>query len=101
MTRLALNRLHQHGHRVRRDGRSRRLPQRPLGISAIERASPPTRGVLMEPIQGEAGVIVPPAGWLAGLRRVCDAITSDDSRRLQIGLGRPVLVRLRARRCPA
>jgi ornithine--oxo-acid transaminase len=47
----------------------------PFGdLDAIERAiTPETVAVLMEPIQGEAGVIVPPAGWLAGLRRLCDA----------------------------
>src|SRR5271167_2924792 len=47
----------------------------PFGdIAAVERAiTPDTVAVLMEPIQGEAGIIVPPAGWLAELRRVCDA----------------------------
>jgi ornithine--oxo-acid transaminase len=30
-----------------------------------------TAAVLIEPIQGEAGVILPPAGWLAGVRRLC------------------------------
>ncbi|HYP56743.1 MAG TPA: ornithine--oxo-acid transaminase [Beijerinckia sp.] len=33
---------------------------------------PCTTAVLIEPIQGEAGIIVPPAGYLASLRRICD-----------------------------
>jgi ornithine--oxo-acid transaminase len=63
----------------------------PFGdLGAIERAiTPETVAVLMEPIQGEAGVIVPPAGWLAGLRRLCDAhnvlLILDE---VQSGLGR-------------
>ena len=48
-----------------------------------------TVAVLIEPIQGEAGVIVPPKGWLAGLRRLCDAqrilLLLDE---VQSGLGR-------------
>ncbi|HZZ73074.1 MAG TPA: aspartate aminotransferase family protein [Pirellulales bacterium] len=31
-----------------------------------------TAGILIEPIQGEGGVVIPPAGFLAGLRRLCD-----------------------------
>src|SRR5712692_12059163 len=43
-------------------------------LAAIEAAiGPNTVAVLIEPIQGEAGIIVPPAGWLTGLRRICDA----------------------------
>lgn len=31
-----------------------------------------TAAVLVEPVQGEAGVVVPPAGYLAEVRRLCD-----------------------------
>jgi len=45
--------------------------------------------VLVEPIQGEAGVVVPPAGFLAGLRELCTAnnvlMIADE---IQSGLGR-------------
>ncbi len=45
--------------------------------------------VLVEPVQGEAGVIVPPAGFLAGVRRICSqygALMIADE--IQSGLGR-------------
>jgi ornithine--oxo-acid transaminase len=46
-------------------------------------------GVLVEPVQGEAGVVVPPAGFLAGLRELCTArgalLIADE---IQSGLGR-------------
>ncbi len=31
-----------------------------------------TGAVLAEPIQGRGGIVVPPPGWLPGLRRLCD-----------------------------
>jgi ornithine--oxo-acid transaminase len=34
--------------------------------------TPRTAAVLVEPIQGEAGVLVPPPGYLAGARAACD-----------------------------
>jgi ornithine--oxo-acid transaminase len=46
-------------------------------------------GVLVEPIQGEAGVIVPPPGFLSGVREICTAhgalMIADE---IQTGLGR-------------
>ncbi|WP_018252229.1 ornithine--oxo-acid transaminase [Salinispora mooreana] len=48
-----------------------------------------TVAVLLEPIQGEQGVIVPPAGYLPGVRRVCTdrnvLLLADE---IQSGLGR-------------
>jgi ornithine--oxo-acid transaminase len=59
-------------------------------LAAMEQAiTPETAAVLIEPIQGEAGIIVPPRGWLAGVRRLCDArgvlLILDE---VQSGLGR-------------
>src|SRR5918911_1374068 len=48
-----------------------------------------TVAVLLEPIQGAAGVVVPPPGYLAEVRRICDAagalFVADE---IQSGLGR-------------
>lgn len=51
--------------------------------------SPDVCAVMVEPIQGEAGVIVPPADYLLGLRKLCDewnALLILDE--VQTGLGR-------------
>lgn len=63
----------------------------PFGdILAIKKAiTPNTAAICVEPIQGEAGVIVPPQGYLQDLRQVCDEhnilLIGDE---IQTGLGR-------------
>ncbi len=63
----------------------------PFGDSdALEKAiTPNTVGFLVEPIQGEAGVIVPPAGYLAKAKAICEknnvVFILDE---IQTGLGR-------------
>ena len=63
----------------------------PFGdAEALEQAiTPNTDGFLVEPIQGEGGVIVPPAGYLKDARRICDEnnvmLILDE---IQTGLGR-------------
>jgi ornithine--oxo-acid transaminase len=51
--------------------------------------TPNTAAIMVEPIQGEAGVIVPPAGFLKQLREICDTnqvlLIGDE---IQTGLGR-------------
>ena len=63
----------------------------PFGdAAAVEKAiTADTCAILVEPIQGEAGIRVPPAGWLKQLREICDRhdvlLILDE---VQSGLGR-------------
>jgi ornithine--oxo-acid transaminase len=57
---------------------------------ALARAiTPNTAAFLVEPIQGEAGIVVPPAGWLAQCARICRErnvlLVCDE---IQTGMGR-------------
>ncbi|MBI5843510.1 MAG: aspartate aminotransferase family protein [Deltaproteobacteria bacterium] len=59
-------------------------------LSAAEGAvGPKTAGIMMEPVQGEGGVVVPDKGYLAGLREICDRrgllLIYDE---VQTGMGR-------------
>ncbi len=59
-------------------------------LAAVEAAiTPNTAAILVEPIQGEGGVIIPPVGFLKGLRELCDCrrvlLITDE---IQSGLGR-------------
>jgi acetylornithine/N-succinyldiaminopimelate aminotransferase len=77
-----------------------REPFEPLGmvktfveygdVDALRKAvDSDTAGVIVEPIQGEAGVIIPPDSFLEGIREVCDrsgALMIVDE--VQTGMGR-------------
>ncbi len=57
---------------------------------ALEAAiTPDTAGFMVEPIQGEGGIIIPPSGYLKAVREICDrhdiALITDE---IQTGLGR-------------
>jgi ornithine--oxo-acid transaminase len=58
--------------------------------TALERAiTPATVGFLVEPIQAEAGILIPPDGYLSAARRICaarDVLFMLDE--IQTGLGR-------------
>jgi ornithine--oxo-acid transaminase len=59
-------------------------------IEALKAAiTPNTAAILLEPIQGEGGVIIPPKGYLKAVRQVCDdnnvLFIADE---IQTGLGR-------------
>ena len=59
-------------------------------LAALEQAiTPNTVGFLVEPIQGEGGIVVPPAGYLANARELCTKhrvlFIADE---IQTGLGR-------------
>ncbi len=59
-------------------------------LKAVEQAmNPNVVGVLIEPIQGESGIIIPPAGYLKGIDELCrkhNALLMVDE--IQSGLGR-------------
>lgn len=63
----------------------------PFGnLEAVEKAvNKNTCGILVEPCQGEGGMYIPPAGFLKGLREICDKhnlfLIFDE---IQVGLGR-------------
>lgn len=57
---------------------------------AVEKAiTKNTAAVMLEPIQGEGGVLIPPAGYLAEVKKICEAhnvlFMADE---IQTGLGR-------------
>ncbi len=59
-------------------------------LAAVEKAvTPETAGIMMEPVQGEGGVVAPDSGYLAGLRKICDRqgllLIYDE---VQTGMGR-------------
>jgi acetylornithine/N-succinyldiaminopimelate aminotransferase len=68
----------------------KRVPFNDLeAISLVAGSDPDIVAVLVEPVQGEGGVIIPSQGYLAGLRELCDThgwlLMVDE---IQTGMGR-------------
>ena len=63
----------------------------PFGdLDAVKKAvTPNTCGILVEPLQGEGGMLIPPEGFLRGLREIADdndlLLVCDE---IQVGMGR-------------
>jgi acetylornithine/succinyldiaminopimelate/putrescine aminotransferase len=62
----------------------------PFGdVAALEVLDDSVAAVILEPIQGEGGIVVPPPGYLAAVRRACDRVGAllilDE---IQTGFGR-------------
>lgn len=82
------------GRACYRDGCGALLPECDLvafgdAQALLEKVSERTAAVIVEPIQGEGGVRVPPPGWLREVRTICDfygALLIVDE--VQTGLGR-------------
>ena len=81
------------GRDVFRDGFAPLVPEFehiPFGdLDALDRALPQAAAFIVEPIQCEGGVVVPPDGYLKGVRELCDkhgALFIADE--VQTGLGR-------------
>lgn len=58
-------------------------------IENLQAVGEKVAGVILEPIQGEAGVIIPPDGYLTEVRKICDetgvALIFDE---IQTSMGR-------------
>ncbi|MFC3230477.1 aspartate aminotransferase family protein [Marinibaculum pumilum] len=81
------NAAHMEGFGPKMDG----FDHVPFGdLQAVEAAiGPATAGILIEPVQGEGGINIPPAGFLKGLRALADRhgllLLMDE---VQTGMGR-------------
>jgi ornithine--oxo-acid transaminase len=64
-------------------------PDDPQAVALEAAITPRTAAVLLEPVQGEAGVVVAPASWLRRVRQLCDThnvlLIADE---IQSGLAR-------------